>query len=385
MADDDDATATAAAAARAHDEALARAGDDAARAREETAAHDDAVAQALVLHEAAAIANLHAQAVAVQNIRTLVPVVLDLGSPNYNKWRGRFLITLGKYSLTAHVLSDATRRDSADWCRMDCVVLEWLYGTITPELCEIVMEHGATARAVWQALEGQFIGNRETRALHLDAQFRAFVQGDLSVSDYCRRLKSMADALGALGEPVPDRTLVLAVLRGLNEKFSYMAALLKRQRPFPTFLEVRSDLLLEELEMSSRPHQSSTALLVTTSSGAKGSAQSSGGRSTAPTVAAQGHNGSSGGSNSANRRRRRNNGGGHGTSGGKNSNGGALSGGRPSTTRGRVPSKCGPNQNKALALGLRASARCNRAPAACRTPCWPTRLYLTACTCPCSR
>jgi hypothetical protein len=49
--------------------------------------------------------------------------------------------------------------------------------------------------------------------LILDAEFRNFVQGDLSVSDYYHKLKSMADSLGDLGEPVPDRTLVLLVLR----------------------------------------------------------------------------------------------------------------------------------------------------------------------------
>jgi len=41
--------------------------------------------QALFLHEAAAIANLHAQAIAVQNIRALVPAVLDFNASNYNR------------------------------------------------------------------------------------------------------------------------------------------------------------------------------------------------------------------------------------------------------------------------------------------------------------
>ena len=40
---------------------------------------------ALLLHEAAAIVNLHAQAVAVQNIRSLIPIVLDV-SGNYAHW-----------------------------------------------------------------------------------------------------------------------------------------------------------------------------------------------------------------------------------------------------------------------------------------------------------
>ena len=55
---------------------------------------------ALLLHEAAALLNLHAQAVAVQNIRSLVLIVLDVNSGSYSKWHEQFLLTLGKYSVT---------------------------------------------------------------------------------------------------------------------------------------------------------------------------------------------------------------------------------------------------------------------------------------------
>jgi hypothetical protein len=140
------------------------------------------------------------------------------------------------------------------------------------------MTPGASARHVWLAIEDQFVGNKETRALILDAEFRNFVQGDLSVSDYCRKLKSMADFLGDLGEHVPDRTLVLSVLRGLNEKFVYMGAILKRQKPFPSFTEVKNDLLVEEISMA-RPSAPSQALVATAPRSSAGPAQ---GYATAP-------------------------------------------------------------------------------------------------------
>jgi hypothetical protein len=113
---------------------------------------------------------------------------------------------------------------------------------------------------VWLGLEQQFIGNKESRALLLDAEFRTFVQGGLSISDYCHRLKSMADQLADLGEPVRDRTLVLNVIRGLNDRFSYLGALIQRQRPFPTFAEVKSDLRLAEINMAAKSAQPPQAL-----------------------------------------------------------------------------------------------------------------------------
>jgi len=75
---------------------------------------------AMLLQEAAALLNLHAQAVAV-NIRSLVHIVLDVDSGNFNRWRDQFLLSLGKFSLQDHVYLDAPV-PSQDWDRMDCVV-----------------------------------------------------------------------------------------------------------------------------------------------------------------------------------------------------------------------------------------------------------------------
>jgi len=94
----------------------------------------------------------------------------------------------------------------------------------------------------------------------LDAEFRTLCQGALSIDDYCRKMKSMADALADLGEPIQDRTLVLNVLRGLNERFQFMSQLVTRQRPFPSFADVRADLRLAELNMGT-PSASPSALV----------------------------------------------------------------------------------------------------------------------------
>jgi hypothetical protein len=173
------------------------------------------VSHAMALHEAAAILNLHAQAVSVQNARSLVQVTLDTSSGNYSRWHEQFLLAVTKYSLQDHIYSDHATSALPDWTRMNAVVKSWLYSTISSDLAEAVIDHRATAREAWLAIEGHFLGNQETRALHLDAKFRAFAQGDLSITDYCTRFKKMADDLTDLGEHVTDRTLVLNVIRGL--------------------------------------------------------------------------------------------------------------------------------------------------------------------------
>ena len=70
-------------------------------------------------------------------------------------------------------------------------------------------------------------------------------------------MKSMADALHDLGDPVSDRVLVLNVLRGLSSTYDHLKGWIARQRPFPTFLQVRDDLALEEITRGLAPGSSS--------------------------------------------------------------------------------------------------------------------------------
>ena len=92
--------------------------------------------------------------------------------------------------------------------------------------------------------------------------FRAFAQGDLSVADYCKHFKKMAAGLADLGEHVTDRTLVLNVIRGLNERYRDIGVHLRRGRPFPSFAVVRNELL-EEINMVQTPSAPPTALVAT--------------------------------------------------------------------------------------------------------------------------
>jgi hypothetical protein len=81
------------------------------------------------------------------------------------------------------------------------------------------------------------------------------------VSEYCRKFKTMADGLADLGFPIEGRILVLNILRGLNQRFKHVGSIIQRYSPFPNFLKVQNDLLLEEIHMDSTcPSAAPTAL-----------------------------------------------------------------------------------------------------------------------------
>jgi hypothetical protein len=160
--------------------------------------------------------------------------------------------TLRCYALADHVLSPVPD-PTEDWLLMDEVVLSWIHGTLTAEIQDIVRVSDDTGHRIWGALEAQFLGNRQTRILYLENAFRQFAQGDLSVDEYCRQMKTMADTLRTLGAPITDESLVLNLLRGLSPRFDHVMPILIRMKPFPTFAEVKNDLLLEELRLSATP------------------------------------------------------------------------------------------------------------------------------------
>jgi hypothetical protein len=213
-------------------------------------------------YEETVVAGLHLHAAAVLNVRSLVNIVLDSTSTSYASWRDLMMMVLERYALLDHVNSDVASSTDPGWRRMDNVVLNWISNSITPEL-QVVRERGATARHLWLAIENQFLGNREQRTLHLNATFRNFVQGDLIVSEYCRKFKNMVDALADLGSPVGDRILVLNILCGLNPRFEHLGAIIRRYTPFPSFLKVRDDLILEELHLDSSGPPADTTTLYT--------------------------------------------------------------------------------------------------------------------------
>jgi hypothetical protein len=56
--------------------------------------------------DAALTAHLHTHAVGLQNIRSVVTIVLEPSSPDYKRWHNHVLLMLRCYALDDHVLSD---------------------------------------------------------------------------------------------------------------------------------------------------------------------------------------------------------------------------------------------------------------------------------------
>jgi hypothetical protein len=67
-------------------------------------------------------------------------------------WRDLVLLTLRRYALDDHAISDVAD-PSVYWARLDNIVVIWIIGTLSPELHEIIREPTETARQAWLTIE----------------------------------------------------------------------------------------------------------------------------------------------------------------------------------------------------------------------------------------
>ena len=210
----------------------------------------------------------------VTNIKTHIPLVLDLDVFNYDAWWELFLTHCLAFDVLGHVdgTSVPTGDDDTPWKKNDGLVKLWIYGTLAPPLFKTCFKTGGTTRDIWLRIENQFQNNKEARAIQLDNDLHIKEIGDSSIHEYSQSLKAIADLLENVEAPVSDKTLVMYMLNGLNEKFDHIINVIKHKKPFLAFDEARNMLEMEETRLkkshkvtaSHFDHSSSTTALVTT-------------------------------------------------------------------------------------------------------------------------
>ncbi|KAK9053078.1 hypothetical protein SSX86_029708 [Deinandra increscens subsp. villosa] len=212
-------------------------------------------------------------AVTVSNIKNFIPIRLEMDNSVYITWSTLFTIHCKAFDCYDHLLpkKDGTASSSSSdpvWPRVDALVLQWIYSTISPEILGTIINPEASAADAWASLKGVFNNNKHTRAVHLQHTFsNTRLETFPNISAYCTALKALADQLANVGAPVSNDTLVLQLITGLTEQYDGVAMLLQQTEPLPAFFEARSKLLLEESRKAKQAAQaassSDAALLAT--------------------------------------------------------------------------------------------------------------------------
>lgn len=184
----------------------------------------------------------------ISQIRGYIPIKLDMDKLNYDVWREVFETHCSSFGVLEHLdgSSAPTPAKEKQWKEHDGLVKMWIYGTVSEKILDTILKAKATARDIWLTLENLFRDNKESRSLQYDNELRTLVIGDMNITDYTHKLKSLSDLLANLDSPVTDRALVMHMLNGLSDKFDSIINVIQHQTPYPTFTKARSMLLMEE-------------------------------------------------------------------------------------------------------------------------------------------
>ncbi|CAH9104719.1 unnamed protein product [Cuscuta europaea] len=216
-------------------------------------------------------------ALAVSNIKNFITITLDLETVEYSSWTELFKITARAYQVIDHIIPPSPTtpvatpphltieqrlaQEAADiearslWDRLDAIVLQWIYGTISHDLLHTIIEPDSTAHHAWERLQDIFQDNKNSRATYLENQFsNTRLDQFPNIAAYCKTLKVLADQLTNVDSPVSNQRLVFRMVNGLPEQYDTVASLIPQADPVPLFSKARSMLILEE----SRKHQQVT-------------------------------------------------------------------------------------------------------------------------------
>ncbi|CAH9077174.1 unnamed protein product, partial [Cuscuta epithymum] len=230
-------------------------------------------------------------ALALTNIKSFIPITLDLENVEYSSWTELFKITTRAYQVEDHifpvetttsaaststtpppeltpeqVLAAAAAKAESDalWKRLDAMVLQWIYGTISHDLLHTILEPDSTAKAAWDRLADLFLDNKNSRALHLETEFsNTRLESFPDIASYCQTLKTLATKLSNVGSPVNNQRLVLRIVNGLPPAYDSVASIIQQTVPLPPYSQARSMLLLEETRKAQQHTSSPTALVHT--------------------------------------------------------------------------------------------------------------------------
>jgi len=194
-------------------------------------------------------------ALAVNNIRNFIPITLEMETNHYSTWAELFKIHCTVYRVIDHIIPTTPETESSkekekatagnkegsvvekeksaesnkeQWSRLDAIILQWIYGTISTDLLHTIMSLDSTAQQTLERLENIFQDNKASCVVHLENQFtRVHLDDFPNISAYYQELKMIADRLSNVGSPVSNQRLVLQLIAGLNENYNGVAVFIQ--------------------------------------------------------------------------------------------------------------------------------------------------------------
>jgi hypothetical protein len=177
-------------------------------------------------------------------------VTVRLSHGNFMPWKAQMFTHLRSHSLLGYIDGSIVAPDQditittgegddrqtvttvnpeyATWYVRDQTLLSGFLATVTEEVLAHIMS-ARTAHEAWCTLEKMFSSRTRARAIQVRAQLTAAKKKGTSAADYFRQMKTLADTLAAIGQPLRDDEIIAYILAGLGPDFDSLVTTLTHQ------------------------------------------------------------------------------------------------------------------------------------------------------------
>ncbi|XP_062086327.1 uncharacterized protein LOC133792435 [Humulus lupulus] len=132
-------------------------------------------------------------ATTVTNIKTAIPITLDLESGQYNNWATLFKLHAHAHLVLDHIIPPTEvaaammDAETATWKKIDDIVTQWIYSTVSLDILNTIIAPDDEAKDAWNRVVDLFQDNKNTRVVHLETQFTNTHLRDFpNVAAYCQ-------------------------------------------------------------------------------------------------------------------------------------------------------------------------------------------------------
>ncbi|XP_021974456.1 uncharacterized protein LOC110869521 [Helianthus annuus] len=169
----------------------------------------DTPAAAKLLHSVYSVTNIQ------NKVRTL-----DGTKVTYSAWTKLFTLHCKGYDVLPHIdgTDPPAKTDPTyeSWVKIDSIVLQWIYGTLSDDLLVHILDTDVTAREAWVKIHNIFLNNKGAHAAALESEFNSLkLVACSSLDDYCQKFKNIAEQLKDVGRTVDEALLVTQLISGL--------------------------------------------------------------------------------------------------------------------------------------------------------------------------
>jgi hypothetical protein len=181
--------------------------------------------------------------------KTLVEDRLD-GSSNFNSWKSRLHITLEESDLLKLIEgtlpATATDEEKVEWKTDDVKARKIISYSVRDHLLPRISTL-KTAYRMYDALKKMFERNNTNRALTMKHQLQNLkMMKDDTIDAFFMKISEIRDQLGAIGEIITDRELVIITINALPSHWEPFIQSISGREDLPQFDRLWADCTQED-------------------------------------------------------------------------------------------------------------------------------------------